>query len=120
MMGACNQVFLGLENLVDEIRAHLPDDKDLSEITLAKKRSRAKPLDYYIEECGSRNEAICAAFKSGDYGMKTLGEYFNFCIIQASVELLGEVKNLHNLRSDRIPHTVCIKSFNKSLCKFVT
>jgi len=72
-----NQVFLGSEEFITQVRKYLPKDKDLSEITSSQKRPLAKPFDYYQSHYSDRDEAICAAFESGAYSMKEIGEYFS-------------------------------------------
>jgi len=71
-----NQVFLGSDYFVNEVKAPIEDDKDLSEISFAQKRPVAKPLNYYVKHYQSRDDTICAAFESGGYSMKQIGEYF--------------------------------------------
>ncbi len=71
-----NQVFLGSDHFVNEVKAQIEDDKDLSEISFAQKKPIAKPLNYYAKHYQNRDEAICAAFESGGYSMKQIGEYF--------------------------------------------
>ena len=71
-----NQVFLGSEKFIADVRKHIPDDKDLSEIPSSQKRPLAKPLDYFSGHIADRDEAIVSAFKSGGYSMKQIGEHF--------------------------------------------
>lgn len=71
-----NQVFLGTEQFIKDVKKHIPHDKDLSEISSSQKRPLAKPLSYYESQTKSRDEAICAAFESGGYSMKQIGDYF--------------------------------------------
>lgn len=71
-----NQVFLGSEQFISDVRKHIPEDKDLSEIPSSQKRPLAKPLSYYSETMKNRDEAIVSAFKSGAYSMKQIGEHF--------------------------------------------
>ena len=71
-----NQVFLGSEKFITNVRKHIPDDKDLSEIPTSQKRPLAKPLAYYSDHIHGRDEAIVSAFESGGYSMKQIGEHF--------------------------------------------
>lgn len=72
-----NQIFLGSEKFVDEVRKHLPQDKDLSEIPKSQKRPAARPLAYYSNNPRDRDEAIFKAYQSGGYSMKQIGDHFN-------------------------------------------
>ena len=71
-----NQVFLGSEKFITDVRKHIPDDKDLSEIPTSQKRPLAKPLTYFSDHIHDRDEAIVAAFETGVYSMKQIGEHF--------------------------------------------
>jgi len=71
-----NQVFLGSDDFVDEMQSKVLPDKDLSEIALAQKRPTVKELSYYKKKYKKRDEAITAAYASGGYSMKTIGDYF--------------------------------------------
>ena len=71
-----NQVFLGSEKFIADVRKHIPDDKDLSEIPSSQKRPLAKPLEYFSDHIADRDEAIVSAFKRGGYTMKQIGEHF--------------------------------------------
>ena len=51
-------------------------DKDLSEIALAQKCPTVKELSYYKKKYKKRDKAITAAYASGGYSMKTIGDYF--------------------------------------------
>ncbi len=72
-----NQVFLGNEKFVDEVRKHLPPDTDLSEIPKSQKRPAARPLMHYSNNARDRDEAIFKAYQSGGYGMKQIGDHFD-------------------------------------------
>ena len=71
-----NRVFLGSDAFVDAMHQHVPRDRDLREIPQARARSSAKPLSSYARDCGDRNGAIVAAYASGGYTMKAIGDYF--------------------------------------------
>ena len=71
-----NQVFLGSEKFIADVRKHLPKEKDLSEIPQIQKRPVAKPLKYFSKTYSGRDEAISKAFESGGYSMKEVGDYF--------------------------------------------
>jgi hypothetical protein len=72
-----NQVFLGDEKFVDEVRKHLPPDTDLSEIPKSQKRPAAIPLMHYSNNARNRDEAIHEAYQSGGYSMKQIGDHFD-------------------------------------------
>ncbi len=71
-----HQVFLGSEGFVDNLRHRLPKDRDLSEVPHAQCRSPAKPLADYVGLYPTCNAAISAAYASGAYTLKEIGEYF--------------------------------------------
>jgi len=71
-----NQVFLGSEEFINHLQGKLESDKDLSEIPKSQRRKKVKSLEYYAKHTRNRNEAMMAAFSSGGYSMKDLGDYF--------------------------------------------
>jgi len=72
-----NQVFLGSDAFIEEVKSHIPDDKDLREIPQLQKRPLAKRLTYFKESYGNRDVVIVKAFESGGYRMKEIGDYFD-------------------------------------------
>jgi putative transposase len=71
-----HQVFLGSEAFVEGVRRALPPDRDLSEVPRVQRRSPAKPLGEYAKRYPDRNGAITAAYASGGYTLKEIGQYF--------------------------------------------
>ena len=71
-----NQVFLGDEYFVEEMRCKQNLEKDLDEIPRAQRRKVSKPLTYYSEKYKPRNAGIIKAYQSGGYSMKEVGEHF--------------------------------------------
>ena len=70
------RVYWFSDHFVNEVKAQIENDKDLSEIPFVQKRLLAKPLNYYAQHYQNRDEAIFAAFESGGYSIKEIGEYF--------------------------------------------
>ena len=70
-----NQVYLGDEEFVKKMQAKIDVKADLTEIPLAQKRPIAKPLSYYIGRHKDRDNAIVAAYSTGAYSMKEIGDY---------------------------------------------
>jgi REP element-mobilizing transposase RayT len=70
------QIFLGSEAFVVDMQYRIESDKDLSEIPKSQRRMKAKSLKYYAKHASSRNEALMAAYNSGGYSMKEIGDYF--------------------------------------------
>lgn len=70
-----NQIFLGTEQFVNEFQALLDADKDLSEVPARQRRPPPKPLVEYAASV-NRDEAIAAAYASGGYSMKEIGDHF--------------------------------------------
>ncbi|HEU0197843.1 MAG TPA: transposase, partial [Nevskiaceae bacterium] len=72
-----NQVFLGDDAFVDDMRAHVQQlEGALSEVPRAQRAGRARPLAAYAAEAENRDAAIAAAYASGGYSMREVGEYF--------------------------------------------
>lgn len=70
-----NQVFLGSEAFVDRIRLRIDQDRDLSEIPKSQRRAKPRSLEYYSQTAVSRDQSIIAAYASGGYSMKQIGEF---------------------------------------------
>lgn len=70
-----NQVFLGSEAFVDELRKKIDEDRDLSEIPRSQRRQKPCSLEYYAKTAANRDESILAAYASGGYSMKQIGEF---------------------------------------------
>jgi len=71
-----NQIFLGDEEFVEDMQSKLNLNQELSEIPMAQRRKVPKALDYYSNQYSDRNEGIIAAYRSGGYSMKEIGEHF--------------------------------------------
>jgi len=71
-----NLIFLGSAKFITKVLKHMPDDIDLSEAPTSQKRPLVKPLAYYSSHIHDRDKAIVAAFESGGYSMKQIGEHF--------------------------------------------
>jgi REP element-mobilizing transposase RayT len=71
-----NQIYLGSDAFVEKMQSLLDDDNELSEIPRSQRRPATKPLSHYEKISRSRNEAIAAAYASGGYTLKALGEHF--------------------------------------------
>lgn len=71
-----NQIFLGDEQFVNNMQAKLSLDQPLDDIPKAQKRKIPKPLDYFSSTANDRNTSIIAAYQSGGYSMKEVGEHF--------------------------------------------
>lgn len=70
------QLYLGDEAFVDAMIARLEDDTPLDEITTTHYRPPPKPLEHYANAYRNRDDAIVAAYASGGYSMKAIGEQF--------------------------------------------
>jgi len=71
-----NQIFLGDEQFVEDMQCKLNINQELSEIPRAQRRKVPKPLEYYSNRYKERNEGIIAAYQSGGYSMKAVGDHF--------------------------------------------
>jgi REP element-mobilizing transposase RayT len=75
--GLRKQIFMGSDQFIDSMLQVIANDKKIiEEIPRLQHRGLAKSLDEYCHQTGNRNEAIRAAFNSGGYTMKEVGEYF--------------------------------------------
>ena len=72
-----NQVFLGSDTFVESMRRQVPQNRDLREVPQAKHRPPAKVLPEYAREHSQRNDAIVAAYRSGGYTLRDIGDYFS-------------------------------------------
>ena len=71
-----NQVYLGDDAFIEKLKIKQPKDADLSEIPASQRRAPAKPLRYYEKMHKYRDDAIRAAYNSGGYTLKAIGDYF--------------------------------------------
>jgi len=70
------QVFLGDDQFVQRMQAHLQSGRDDVQIPFAQRRAPPAPLEE-IERCASdRNSAILAAYVTGGYSYQQLADYF--------------------------------------------
>ena len=84
-----NQVYLGSEQFVEDMRSLIDGEKELSEVPVSQRRPLAEPLANYEKYAMDRNTAIVTAYESGGYTLKELGEYFGLHYSTVS----GIVKN---------------------------
>ena len=71
-----HQMFLGSDVFVDALRRQVPDDRDLREVPQARMRPVPQPLASFAQQHVDRNSAISAAYASGGYTMKEIGDHF--------------------------------------------
>ena len=70
------QMFLGSDTFIDAMRSKVSLGKDLREIPQARARPVAKPISAYALDYTDRDSAIAAAYASGGYTLKDIGDYF--------------------------------------------
>jgi putative transposase len=71
-----NQVYLGSDHFVTSMVALIDGSKELDEVPSSQRRPKPMSLEYYERQSETRNEAIAAAYGSGGYTLKEVGEYF--------------------------------------------
>ncbi len=71
-----HQVFLGSDDFVDAMRRRASGPRDLREVPQARPRPKALPLDDYAQAHATRDDAIRAAYASGAYAMREIGDHF--------------------------------------------
>ncbi|MCK6263676.1 addiction module toxin RelE, partial [Vibrio sp. ZSDE26] len=72
------QMYLGSEEFVS---SHLPnldlEEGDIKEVPAKQRRAKPLSLKEYQDSAPSRNDAIIAAFRSGGYTQKQIGNHFD-------------------------------------------
>jgi REP element-mobilizing transposase RayT len=79
-----HQIFLGSETFAERLQRKLPRQRDLKEIPRAQRRPAAKSLARYARDFPGRDAAIAAAYASGGYTMKAIGDHFGLHYSQVS------------------------------------
>lgn len=90
-----NQIFLGDDTFVEKHIKLVDGDRDLSEIPSSQKRVLPKSLNEYEKISTNRNTAIYAAYQSGGYSLKEVGDYFGLHYSRVS-RILTEEKKAKN------------------------
>jgi hypothetical protein len=80
----CDRFNWPVHVFVEKMQRNRPHDRDLSEVPRAQRRPLPKPFVEYARQYPLRDEAIAAAYASGDYTMKAIGEHFNLHYSQVS------------------------------------
>jgi len=70
------QVFLGDDQFVERMQAHLQDGKDDVQIPLAQRRPPPRPLEEIARQAENRNRAIVMAHATGAYSYQQIADYF--------------------------------------------
>lgn len=70
------QVFLGDEQFVERMQAHLASGKDDVQIPWAQRRPPARPLSEIAQLAADRNAAIRAAHATGTYSYQQIADHF--------------------------------------------
>ena len=71
-----HQMFLGSDIFVESMRRKIPKGMDLREVPQSKTKPPAKSLAAFARANVDRNDAIVAAYASGGYTMREIGDYF--------------------------------------------
>lgn len=78
------QVFLGSEAFIDALQRRISKERDLREVPQARRRLVARPLAEYAREHEDRDRAIAAAYASGTYSMREIGDFFGLHLSRIS------------------------------------
>ena len=70
------QIYLGDEAFVTEMQKRIGKEKDDLNIPRQQKRPIAKPLSEIAAQYKDRNTAIVAAYKTGAYSQREIGEFY--------------------------------------------
>jgi len=72
------QIYLGSDKFIDSMLQEIDKDKKaVDEVPHMQRRAVSISLDEHCNQTQDRNEAIRAAFNSGGFTMKEIGEYFD-------------------------------------------
>lgn len=71
-----NQIYLGSDQFIASVQVHLDPEAPLDEIPRAQQRPPVKPLAYFAQRYPDRDTAVVAAYASGGYSMREIGEHF--------------------------------------------
>ncbi|MDQ7005515.1 MAG: transposase [Ghiorsea sp.] len=74
--GLSQQIYLGADDFIDQVKSNLTVDRDLSEIPKMQWKPAAKPLQAYEAETDRRHEAMAMAYLEGGYSMKVIADHF--------------------------------------------
>jgi len=74
--GLNGQIFLGNEAFVSKMQKKIENNVSDYSIPKRQKRAVAMPLLQIEEQCPDRNSAIVAAYKTGAYSQREIGEHF--------------------------------------------
>ena len=99
MEGVKHQLFLGDDGFVKENRQHIDKHEPLRELSMAHRRSLAKPLEYYQKEYKVRNVAMAMAYRSGGYTMKEIGDCFgvHYMTVSRAVRKFEATEGVENV-----------------------
>lgn len=86
-----NQIFLGNDNFVQSHLALLNGQDDLCDIPKKQRRDAPKTLIEYEKSAKTRNDAIVAAYCSGGYTLKEIGQHFGLHYSRVS-KIVAKVK----------------------------
>lgn len=70
------QIYLGDETFVSTVQKRIGKEQDDLNIPKKQKRPIAKPLAEIVMQTNGRNTAIVAAYNTGAYSQREIGEYF--------------------------------------------
>jgi REP element-mobilizing transposase RayT len=88
------QVFLGDEQFVNRMQAHIRSGKDDVQIPLAQRRPIPPPLAQIEKLLPDRDAAIVAAYATGGYSYQQLADYFGVHFTTAGRIVRGQVMHL--------------------------
>ncbi|MFW2372655.1 MAG: transposase [Gammaproteobacteria bacterium] len=71
-----NQVFLGGDHFVNKLQKRINKKSSLDEISRLQKRKIPKSLEYYNSKYKDEKKAIVAAYLTGGYTLKEIGDYY--------------------------------------------
>ena len=70
------QIYLGSEDFIKEAQTAFAGSLEIEEIPRLQRRPPAKPLTHYADAIPDRNEAMRAAYATGDYTLAEIASFF--------------------------------------------
>jgi hypothetical protein len=72
-----NQIYLGSDAFIKRLQVQLDAGRELSDVPVKQRRALPKALSHYAARFKERDMAIAAAYGSGGYSMKEIGDHFS-------------------------------------------
>lgn len=78
------QIYLGGDEFAEQVRGKLGREVESGEVPRAQRRSRGKPLSFYLKEGAARDAGIVAAYLEGGYTQTAIAERLALSVSRVS------------------------------------